>query len=371
MKKIIYADNAATTELNKVAFDAMTPWLLEYYGNPSQPYSFSREPKRALEKARADIASCINADPEEIYFTSCGTEGDNFAIKGLGATCDTIITTQFEHHAVLNPCKSLEKAGCKVLYLKPSSDGYITSDKLSRCQFGKTTLVSVMFANNEIGTIQPIKTLCELAHAKGAFFHTDAVQAVGHVSIDVKELGIDILTASAHKFNGPKGVGFMYIKKSMPLFSFLEGGSQEKGVRAGTENVASIVGMSVALKKNCESLENTASYLNKLTALFLDELKQSKLSFVVNGGNNKLPGLTSISFLDGDGEMLLHRLDLMGIIVSTGAACDSKTTQISHVLKAIDLDEKYANGTIRISFSKNNTIEDAKDIAKAIIKILQ
>lgn len=228
-----------------------------------------------------------------------------------------------------------------------------------------------MFANNEIGTIQPIKELCDIAHSKGWLFHTDAVQAIGHIKIDVKELGVDYLTASAHKFNGPKGVGFLYIKKGSPITPLLEGGSQEKGVRAGTENIPSIVGMATALKNNCQNIDDTTHLLTCVEQAFLNELKSTDLDFVVNGSENKLPGLISISFKDSDGEMLLHRLDLMGIMVSTGAACDSKTTQVSHVLKSIGLDEKYAKGTIRISFGKNNTLGDAKKIAFAIKKILQ
>lgn len=371
MKQYIYADNAATTKLDRIAFEAMTPWLLECYGNPSQPYSFSREPKRAIENARIDIAACINAEPDEIYFTSCGTEGDNFVIKGISSENHKIITTQFEHHAILNPCKGLEKSGRKVVYLESSNDGYITVPELAKHIDNNTALVSIMFANNEIGTIQPIKELCSLAHSNGALFHTDAVQAVGHIKIDVKELGVDLLTASAHKFNGPKGIGFIYIKKGTPISALLCGGSQEKGLRAGTENVASIVGMAVALKNNCENIDNNEMLLNSLTKTLLSELSKTNLKFVVNGNdNNKLPGLLSISFLNADGEMLLHRLDLMGISVSTGAACDSKNTQISYVLKSIRLDESYAKGTIRISFGKNNTVEEAKTIANAIIKIL-
>lgn len=371
MKQIIYADNAATTKLDRLAYDAMLPWLLDNFGNPSQPYSLAREPKRALEKARVDIAACINAEPEEIYFTSCGTEGDNFVIKEIGTKQGCVVTSAFEHHAILNPCKTLETANINVGYIMPSSNGHIEPTVLKSLLDFPTGLVSIMFANNEIGTIQPIKELCDIAHSKGWLFHTDAVQAIGHIKIDVKELGVDYLTASAHKFNGPKGVGFLYIKKGSPITPLLEGGSQEKGVRAGTENIPSIVGMATALKNNCQNIDDTTHHLTCVEQAFLNELKSTDLDFVVNGSENKLPGLISISFKDSDGEMLLHRLDLMGIMVSTGAACDSKTTQVSHVLKSIGLDEKYAKGTIRISFGKNNTLGDAKKIAFAIKKILQ
>lgn len=371
MKQIIYADNAATTKLDRSAYDAMRPWLLDNYGNPSQPYSLAREPKRAIEKARVDIAACINAEPEEIYFTSGGTEGDNFVIKKIGAKQGCVVASAFEHHAVLNPCKTLETTNINVGYIMPSSNGHIEPTVLKSLLDSPTGLVSIMFANNEIGTIQPIKELCDIAHSKGWLFHTDAVQAIGHIKIDVKELGVDYLTASAHKFNGPKGIGFLYIKKGSPITPLIEGGNQEKGVRAGTENIPSIVGMATALKDNCQNLDDTIHHLTCVEQAFLNELKSTDLDFIVNGSENKLPGLISISFKDSDGEMLLHRLDLMGIMVSTGAACDSKTTQVSHVLKSIGLDEKYAKGTIRLSFGKNNTLDDAIKIGLAIKKILQ
>ena len=370
MKSIIYADNAATTKLDKDAFNAMVPWLTEEYGNPSQPYSIARKPKLAISQARADIAKCINADEDEIFFTSGGTEGDNFILKGVGEKLGRIVTSEIEHHAVLNPCKTIAKTGVQINYLSPSTEGYIDKESLEIALKSNVGLVSIMFANNEIGTIQPIKELCERAHAKGWLFHTDAVQAVGHIEIDVKDLDIDFLTASAHKFNGPKGIGFVYIKKGAPIYPLLEGGSQEKGVRAGTENVASIVGMATALTNNCKNIQISIKHLKYLETIFLDELNKHSIDFVVNGGKHKLPGLLSISFNEKDGEMLLHRLDLMGIMVSTGAACDSKTTQISHVLRAIKLNDKYAKGTVRISFGRHNTIEDAKKIALSIVKIL-
>ncbi len=371
MKSIIYVDNAATTKLDEVALKAMIPWLSEEYGNPSQPYSIARMPKHAISQARRDIAECINANEDEIFFTSGGTEGDNFILKGVGQRLGYIVTSEIEHHAVLNPCKTLEKMGVQISYLSPNKEGYIDKESLEQSLNSTTGLVSIMFANNEIGSIQPIKELCTIAHEKGWLFHTDAVQAVGHTEIDVKDLGVDFLSASAHKFNGPKGIGFIYIKKGSPIYPLLEGGSQEKGVRAGTENVASIVGMATALKNNCQNIKNNIKKLKYLEAIFLQELNKYNIDFVVNGGQYKLPGLLSVSFKGQDGEMLLHRLDLMGIMVSTGAACDSKKTQISHVLKAIKLDEKYAKGTIRISFGKNNTIKDARKIASSISKILK
>lgn len=369
---MIYADNAATTQLNKAAFEVMVPWLRDEYGNASQPYAFARKPKKALAEARTTIAECINAQPEEIFFTSGGTESDNWAIKG-SAFADlekrATITSAFEHHAVLHSCAAIERLGYPVAYLMPTSDGVITSNALDNMISNSTRLVSVMFANNEIGTIQPIKELCKVAHAHGSLFHTDAVQAVGHVKIDVQELGVDMLSASAHKFNGPKGVGFLYIHKGTKMLPYADGGAQESEHRAGTENVAFIVGMATALKENCIAIENTASVIRILEQQLLNDLYQSNISFIRNGSNT-LPGLISLSFPGSDGEAILHRMDLSGICISTGSACNSTSTKISHVLQAINLDEKFAKGTIRISLGKGNTLDDINFIAKALKKIV-
>ena len=372
MKRFVYADNAATTKLDTDAFEAMKPYQLDEYGNASQPYAFSRKPKKALKEAREVIAQCINADPEEIYFTSGGTESDNWAIKGFASgktDRPTIITSQIEHHAVLRTCESLEKLGYPVAYLPVTREGVITSESLESIITDTTGLVSIMFANNEIGTIENIKELCAIAHKYGALFHTDAVQALGHVIIDVKELAVDMLSASAHKFNGPKGIGFLYIKKGTHISQYANGGSQEFGLRAGTENVASIVGMAVAFKKNCDMITDNARYLESLEKRLFDGI--SGLDFIKNGHCHRVPGNISLSFKNMDGEALLHRLDLMGICVSTGAACDTIDTQVSHVLKATGLTEDYAKGTIRISLSKYNTIEDVDYIIAALRKIIQ
>ncbi len=380
MRQIIYVDNAATTKLDSDAFEAMKPFLLDEYGNPSQPYFFAKQPKIAVKKARETIAECIGADPSQIFFTSGGTESDNWAIKCYGCSpgdVRVIVTSAIEHHAVLNACKNLDKIH-SIVYLPVDKSGLVSplglekaldwSDKpICSCM---TFFSSVMFANNEIGTIQPIKELVEAAHNKGACFHTDAVQAVGHIPINVKELGVDLLSASAHKFNGPKGVGFLY-DSGCHVYPHNDGGSQEDGRRAGTENVAGIVGMAVALKKNCDALEKNQKHLALLEKHLLSRLSLSGLDFIRNGGENHLPGLLSLSFNKCDGEMLLHRLDLMGICVSTGAACDTKKTQISHVLKAIGLDDRYAKGTIRISLGKDNTIEDCDTIVDGLIRILK
>ena len=373
MKQFIYADNAATTKLDNDAFEAMKSFLLDEYGNASQPYSFARKPKQALKEARATIAQCINAEPEEIFFTSGGTESDNWAIKGV-AFADSekhaIITSQIEHHAVLRTCEDVEKLGYPVVYLPVTTEGIVTTEALNSAITSNTHLVSVMFANNEIGTIEPIKELCEIAHRNGALFHTDAVQAVGHVQIDVKELGVDMLSASAHKFNGPKGIGFLYIKKGTPIRSYSSGGAQEFGMRAGTENIASIVGMAVALKKNCDALTTNIKHVGSIETILINRLSEAELFFVRNG-KNTLPGNISLSFPGFEGEIIMHRLDLMGIQISTGAACDSVNTKISHVLKAIKLSDDLAKGTVRISLGKSNTEIDAKLIAEALINLTQ
>ena len=373
MTNIIYADNAATTKLDKAAFDAMTPWLIENYGNASQPYSFARGSKKALAESREIIATCIGASPDEIYFTSGGTESDNWVIKS-SAFFDNekraMITTAFEHHAILRSCEVIEKLGYPVVYIQPSAEGYVSSSQIRQVITNRTRLVSIMFANNEIGSIQPIQELCETAHEYGAQFHTDAVQAVGHVEIDVHKLGIDFLSASAHKFNGPKGIGFLYIRKGSILASYADGGAQENSLRAGTENVAAIVGMATALKVNYDQIAKNKEHILDLERHLISKLSSLGISFKRNGGVNTLPGLISLSFPEKDGEAILHRMDLMGISISTGSACDSVNTEISHVLKAIHLDENYAKGTIRISLGKNNTDMDVDKIVAALSKIL-
>ena len=345
MKHYVYADNAATTKMDKVAYEAMTPYFLEEYGNASQSYAFSRTPKKALKEARETIASCIGAFSDEIYFTSGGTESDNWAIKGVATSNErkyTIITSSFEHHAVLHSCTAMEKLGHQIVYLKPE----------------------------KTGEIQPIKDLSDIAHEKGVLFHTDAVQVVGHVDIDVHSLGVDMLSASAHKFNGMKGCGFLYVRKGCDLIPYVDGGAQESGSRAGTENIPGIVAMAAALKNNCDHLEENSKKITSLENEFLHMLAESNIPFVRNGGLHTLPGLISLSFPGADGEAILHRLDLLGICISTGSACNSQNTEISHVLKAIDLGDEYAKGTIRISLGKNNTMKDVEKIVSGLKKIL-
>ena len=366
-KKHIYADNAATTALSRKAYDAMQPFLLCDYGNASQPYAFSRNPKKALQEARACIADCVGATSEEIFFTSCGTESNNWVIQGAFRQGKHVVTSSIEHHSILRPCAVYGNA----TFIPVSKEGVVIYDSFRAALDNNTSgLASIMFANNEIGTVEPIAELAEIAHQKGWLFHTDAVQAVGHIPINVKELGIDLLSSSAHKFNGPKGIGFLYKKKGIELPSLLMGGSQEFGNRAGTENVPSIVGMATALQENMDSLQMNVTHLQHLEELLINGLKDNKISFCRNGATNHIAGNISLSFPGADGEALLHRLDLIGISVSTGSACDSKETQISHVLKAIHLDEQLAKGTIRVSLGRWNNEEEILSIIDSLKKIL-
>lgn len=372
MKHHIYADIAATTKLDRDAFEAMLPWLWEEYGNASQPYAFACKPREALMEARTRIAECIGASPEEIYFTSGGTESDNWAIKGMVRHGDyrATITSSIEHHAVLHACRAIERLGFPVVYLPVNKKGLVTPEALSQVITNETKLVSVMLVNNEIGTIEPVADLACIAHNHGALLHIDAVQAVGHILIDVKALGVDLFSASAHKFNGPKGVGFLYIKKDTEISPYVDGDAQEAGMRAGTENIASIIGMAVALQKNVHVMKETQYHLRNLERMIVAALSKAGIDYIRNGQEPHVPGNLSLSFKGYEGEMLLHRLDLMGIMVSTGSACDSKNTRISHVLQAIDVDKNYAMGTIRVSLSKDNTEEEAVQIVESIIRII-
>lgn len=374
---MIYADNAATTKLDIDAFEAMKPYLLEDYANPSGAYSFSKKAMQALKEARKTIAECINAEPEQIIFTSGGTESNNHAIKhftGSGDICH-VVTSAIEHHSVLYAC---EKSGFERFIVPVDKYGMVSSNELEKTLERKhkviasngSTLVTIMTANNEIGTIQPISELSKITHCHGALFHTDAVQAVGHIPIDVQAMGIDMLSASAHKFNGPKGIGFLY-SRNVLLQSYHHGGAQEFGMRAGTENVPAIIGMAVALKKNIKKMKNNAEHLNYLINLFLTTLRSSNIDFLLNGHpTERLPGNVNISFKNRSGEGLMHMLDLRGICISTGSACDSTNQQVSHVIKAIDVPADYREGTIRITFGKDNTEKNIQDIADALIKLI-
>lgn len=367
-KRLIYADHAATTQLCDAAWAAMTPFLREEFGNPSSLHSRAKTPREAVSAARATIAACIGADPEEVFFTSGGTESDNWVIKG---TDGVLIVSAYEHHAVLNAAASEESCGRKVVYVRPKVGGYLMPETLTKRWEEGVGLVSVMMANNEIGTINPIKMLAEAAHKRGALFHTDAVQAVGHIPIDVRDLDVDFLSASAHKFNGPKGIGFLFIRKGLKLKQLIHGGQQEAGLRAGTENVASIVGMAAALKSNCDQMERNSAHLDALAERLKEGLERVADQIVYPGSGvcDQLPGFVSVSFPGHPAEGLMHMLDLRGIAVSTGAACDSKNTQISHVLKAINTPRAIAESTIRISLGPENTRQDVDEILAAL-KIL-
>lgn len=375
MSKIIYADHAATTMLLPKAREAMLPWLSEEYANPSTLYSLARNPRKAIADARAVIAEVIDAAPDEIFFTSCGTESDNWALIGTALHFPNqkkrIVTSSIEHHAVLRTCKFLEKLGYEVIYLPVDHFGLIREVDLKDAINDNTILVSIMYANNEIGTIEPIWEYSRIAHERDVLFHTDAVQIMGHDYVKTHTVGVDMLSASAHKFNGPKGVGFLYIKKGVPIEPLLHGGKQENGMRSGTENVASIVGMAVALQEHMKSMDADRLYLEELRNQLISGLYSEKLDFIVNGADKHIPGSVSLSFKNVEGEMLLHRLDLMGIVVATGSACNSKETVLSHVIKAIEVPSEYANGTIRITLGTDNNVEQVNEIVAALRKILK
>ena len=369
---MVYADNAATTKLDKDALAAMLPWLQDEYGNASQPYSFARKPKKALTDARATIAACIGAEPEEIYFTSGGTESDNWAIKGLIEPNDKhqTITSQIEHHAVLNACSALERLGYPVVYLPVDSQGVVLSDSLSKAITEKTKLVSVMMVNNEIGTIEPIKELATIAHTHNVLFHTDAVQAIGNVEIDVKDMGIDLLSMSAHKFYGPKGVGALYVKDGINFVPLQNGGHQENDKRAGTENVAGIVGLGKAIEIANYQMQDRNQKILELRNYFIDEIKNKIPYIKINGDlENRLPGNINISFLYTKGKDIVKLLAKHDICTSSGSACSSGLPQPSHVLLAMGLNEDIANSAVRITLGKENTKEEI-DYTISILKII-
>lgn len=371
--KIIYVDNAATTPIDDDALNLMSDLLKNFYSNPSSAYKISRPLKKFLKESREKIAACINAEPEEIFFTSGGSESDNWAIKSLLLAGlnehPNIITSAIEHKAVLNSCAAMEKLGCTVTKLPVDKFGKVNPYDLKNKILPQTQIVSIMLANNEVGTIQPIKDLAEIAHSEGKIFHTDAVQAVGHIPVDVKLLGVDMLSASAHKFNGPKGIGFLYVSDTIKLLPYIDGGSQEFSLRAGTENVPAVAAMALALEKNCRDIKKTAEKLSDCTKILLDCLQSNNVDFIINGGENRLPGHLSLSFKKCDGETLMHRLDLKNICVATGSACNSRQTKISHVLQALNIPEDYIKGTIRVTFGKENSLEDAEIAGNQLINL--
>lgn len=366
--KIIYADNAATTKIDKDALALMIDLQRNFFANPSSAYKLARPLKKILRESREKIAACINAEPHEIFFTSGGTESDNWAIKSsvLANLSErpNIITSAIEHKAILNSCAAMKNLGCTVTKLPVDKFGVVNPADLQKKISRRTKIISVMLANNEVGTIQPIKTLADIAHAAGKIFHTDAVQAVGHIPVDVKNLGVDMLSASAHKFNGAKGIGFLYVRDGLKLLPYIDGGAQEFSKRGGTENIPAVAAMALALEKNCRDIERNAKKISTVTDTLISCLRNSDVDFIINGGENRLPGHLSLSFRGFDGETLMHRLDLKNICVSTGSACNSRQVKISHVLKSIGVPKDYIRGTIRITFSKENVCADAEKICK-------
>ncbi len=371
----IYLDNSATTRLDDEVLKEMMPYLTEEYGNASSIYKLGRNTRNAVETAREKVAKAINAEPEEIYFTSGGTESDNTAIRGIAYNNkkkgNHIITSKIEHPAVLETCKQLEKEGFKVSYIDVDENGIIDLTQLKNSIQDTTILISIMFANNEIGTIQPIKEIGTIARENNIYFHTDSVQAVGSIKIDVKEMNIDSLSMSAHKFYGPKGVGALYIKKGIAFQKFMNGGHQERNKRAGTENVPAIVGMGKAIEIAYSDLEKHTKQIKDLRDYYINQVKDKIPYIKINGDMEKrLPGNSNISFRFIEGEGLLLNLDLKGICASSGSACTSGSLDPSHVLLAIGLPHEIAHGSLRISIGKYNTKEEIDYVVESLVEIV-
>lgn len=376
MKKIIYMDNAATTAVSQEALETMMPFFRENFGNPSTIYSVGRNAKKELEIARERVAKALGASPKEIFFTSCGTESDNWAIKGaafegLKKGKNHIITSKIEHHAVLHTVQYLEKKGFDVTYLDVDSQGLVNPKDVENAITGKTALVTIMYANNEIGTIEPIEEIGKICKDKGVLFHTDAVQAVGHVPIDVKKQNIDMLSLSAHKFHGPKGIGALYIRKGVRIETFMEGGAQESGKRAGTENTAEIAALGKAIETACTEIEEKNYKLIKKRDKLISELLKIERSRLNGHREKRLPGNVNISFEGIEGESLLLLLDMAGICASSGSACTSGSLDPSHVLLAIGLPHEIAHGSLRLSLDESNTDEEIDFVIAEVSKAVK
>lgn len=385
-KRFVYADNAATTPMSETAFNAMKPWLTENYGNPSSLYRIGRAAKEALNDARTVVGKCLNAAepvnekndyaPGEIVFTGGGSQADNLAIRGFmhGPSSKSrkhIITSKIEHHAVLYTCEALEKEGYRVTYLNVDKEGRVDLEQLKAELSEDTALVSVMAANNEIGTIQPIKQIAELAHSVGAKFHTDAVQAVGHMHIDVQEMGIDMLSLSGHKFRGPRGTGVLYVKKGITLEPLVYGGGQERGLVSGTENTAGCIGLAAAMKEAVEGLDEKMGYVKKLTDKLVKGIMENiPYSHYTGDPVNRLPGTASFVFEAIEGEGLILRLDNAGVCGSTGSACSTGSLDPSHVLMAIGLPHEIAHGSLRLTLGEQNTEEDVDYIIETVTDVV-
>lgn len=375
MDKYIYMDNAATTPVKKEVLDEMLPYFNVNYGNPSSIYTLGSKSKNAISISREKVAKAINADPREIFFTAGGSEADNWAIKGVAyANKDKgnhIITSKIEHHAVLHTCEYLEKEGFRVTYLDVDQYGIVDLEQLKESITDDTILISIMFANNEIGTIQPIKEIGKIAKEKGIYFHTDAVQAIGHIKIDVNELNIDLLSMSAHKFYGPKGIGALYVRKGVKIDPLITGGGQERNRRAGTENVPGIVGMGKAIELAYENLEGKNAKLIKLRDRMINKILE-KIDYVRLNGHptNRLPGNVNVCFEFIEGESILLSLDMEGIAASSGSACTSGSLEPSHVLLAIGLSHEIAHGSVRLTLGDFNTEEEVDYVVEKLAEIV-
>ena len=375
MDKPIYLDNSATTPLDEHVLQDMMPFLTSEYGNPSSIYSLGQSAKAAVEKARSQVANALNAEPAEIFFTGCGTEADNWAIKGAAFANRKkgthIISSQIEHHAVLHTLEYLEKQGFEITYLPVDADGKISLEVLEKSIREDTILITVMTANNEVGTIEPVKEIGELARRHGVLFHTDAVQAIGSIPIDVKDMNIDLLSLSAHKFNGPKGVGALYVRKGVRIDTFLHGGAQERSRRAGTENTAGVVGLGSAIEQATANLREKAERISALRDYLIDEVLRRIPYTKLNGHRtDRLPGNANFSFQFIEGESLLLHLDLKGICASSGSACTSGSLDPSHVLLALGLPHEIAHGSLRLSIGKQNTKEEIDYVLEVLPQIV-
>ncbi len=373
---MIYFDNAATTAVSPAAVEAMLPLFTENYGNPSSVYKTGRLAKESLEKSRATVAQCLGAQPSEIYFTASGSEADNWAVKvipELNATKgNRIITSAIEHHAVLHACQYMEKKGFEVIYLPVDEYGMVSPEELKKAVNDKTVLVSIMYVNNEIGTVQPIAELAKVAHEAGALFHTDAVQAAGIMPIDVKELGVDLLSISAHKFHGPKGIGALYVRKGVRIAPFVHGGGQERGKRAGTENTAYAAGMAAALCEATANFDKKSEYIKALRDKLIKGVMENIPYTKLNGHpTQRQVGNANFSFRYIEGESLLLWLDMSGIAASSGSACTSGSLDPSHVLLAIGLPHEIAHGSLRISIGDNNTEEEIDKLLEVLPEIVE
>ncbi len=376
MNKLIYLDNAATTKTAQEAVDAMLPYFTEYYGNASSIYSLGAESKKAMTEAREEIAGSIGASAQEIYFTAGGSESDNWALVAAAEAYESkgkhIITSKIEHHAILHTCEYLEKRGFSITYIDVDENGVLKLDELKKAIRPDTILISVMFANNEIGTIQPIKEIGEIAREHGILFHTDAVQAYGHVQTRVDEIPIDMMSASGHKINGPKGIGFLYIRKGVKIRSFVHGGAQERSRRAGTENIPGIVGLAAAVKKNFANMEERTRKETELRDYLIERIEKEIPYCRLNGHRtDRLPNNVNFSFQFIEGESLLIMLDMKGICASSGSACTSGSLDPSHVLLAIGLPHEIAHGSLRMTLSEENTKEEIDFVADELKGIVE